>query len=220
MGLDFGFNKAKRYKDATLADIRRIETYDDWKKWNNKTYTQEEYLKEFSDGLPLPAQDIVDFYTGIIEKNQFAYTNLGNMCGWDNTYIYEAMTEFLEKSDDYHFIVPNEEAASEMLKWVNEELEKYKLTPVNIVHGITAPKRGNGSLIDLSGIIVRSEDEEDDEGDAEEKIVRLTEYTTIYIPSKGFDSYRYWDLRYFRDILLKVQATDFDNNIVWMYVSY
>ena len=87
MGLDFGFNIAKRYKDTTINELYMIEQYICWKKYNTNRYTLEEYLNEFCDGAELPSEDKIVFYEEEYERLGNTYDNYCNYCGWDNNFI-------------------------------------------------------------------------------------------------------------------------------------
>ena len=215
MGLDFGFNKARKYKNATVDDVYSVNRYYDWKKWNSENYTLEQYLDSFNDGRKLPDEDVIEFYMKEIEENGESYINIGNICGWDNTYITEYTTDVLDKIGDDLYGVKTQEEVKKLLEITNKELEKHELIPVYVKGGVCKKKNGENAVVELAKLIVSPEDDED-----MEQLFDLNDYTTIYLPKKGFDEYKRGALESFRDALLEIRKIDLDKNLVWFYVSY
>lgn len=216
MGIEFGFDKAKRYKDTTIQELRRIETYHNWKTWNSKAYTLEEYMEMYGESGPLPSQDKIDFYMNEYKKNKGDMTdNIGFICGWDNTYIAEAVIEKLHSvSNDYYgeYDGVTPEVIDELKNWVDEELKKHELTPVYIREGIAIDENNKETVVNLSRLVVENEDGDD-------FLFKINSYTRVFIPGEEFDGYKGNSLENFRKILDKVSDVDQNEYIVWFFVS-
>ena len=213
MGLDFGFNIAKRYKDTTVEELYIIEQYINWKKYNAKRYTLEEYLNEFCDGAELPSEDKIVFYEEEYERLGNTYDNYCNYCGWDNSFISEQIAGELNQITEGVYEGVTVEVIDTLLSWINTLLEKNRLIPYQIVSGIKQAKNGKETVIKLSGLIVENEEEA-------RLVIPVGEYTTVYIPTKEYDEYKRDTLEALNQDLYNLKKTDFEQNIVWFYVSY
>ena len=213
MGLDFGFNIAKRYKDTTVNELYMIEQYICWKKYNAKRYTLEEYLNEFCDGAELPSEDKIVFYEEEYEHLGSTYENFCNYCGWDNSFISEQIAGELNWIKEGVYEGVTVEVIDKLLSWIDTLLEKNRLIPYQIVSGIKQAKNDEEAVIKLSGLIVENDEEE-------RLVIPVGEYTTVYIPTKEYDEYKRDTLEALNQDLYNLKKTDFEQNIVWFYVSY
>lgn len=213
MGLDFGFNIAKRYKDTTVNELYMIEQYICWKKYNTEHYTLEEYLDEFCDGAALPSEDKIAFYEKEYERLGNTYDNYCNYCGWDNSFISEQIAGELNQITEGVYEGVTVEVIDKLLSWIDTLLEKNRLIPYQIVSGIKQAKNDEEAVIKLSGLIVENDEEE-------RLVIPVGEYTTVYIPTKEYDEYKKGILEALNQDLYNLKKTDFEQNIVWFYVSY
>lgn len=210
MSFEFGFQRAKRYKDTTYREINRIENYIAWKKWNSERYTLEEYLKEFSDGGPMPSEDKVKFYTDICEKNGEIAENLFYFCGWDNEFLCSDITNRISPPVTDGIYVLDKDDINEIDKLMKDYSEDNSLIPMRIVEGVTKDKDGKESIEKLSRLILETEDED-------HVVMEVKDYTQIFVPSKDFDFGRYGVINCAVKNFEKVKATDLNEYIVWFY---
>ena len=214
MGLDFGFNKAKRYKDSSVEDVLRVRRYIDWKNWHSNHYTLEEYLAEFSDCTALPEKDVIDFYMNEEKENGECYENIGNICGWDNSEFSAAIAEDLrESSFEGIYVGVTKEFCERTLSWIDYRLEKNRLIPVTVAGGIYINNSGERVIADLEQLLVCDENDE-------QKIFDLNDGITIFIPSREYNEYKLSALKNLRNIILEIQEIDLDQYCIWYYVSY
>lgn len=213
MGLDFGFNKAKKYKDTTVLELYTIQSIFDWESWNSKTYSLEDYLDEYCGNHQLPEQDKIDFYRQLKNVRGAIWQNVRNLCGWDNLYLCNEVASHLTEVREGKFTGITPKVLSELYAFVDEELDRNRLIPVSVLKGIRDTDNGEEAMFPLTGLVVEDENENN-------FIHRINEYSTIYIPSKGYDDWKHAALLSFRESLDLVSALDPEDYIVWYYVSY
>lgn len=68
MGLDMFLERTKRYKDATMRDVAKIDSLISYQQYAKETGNPHNYnLKDWCGdyAVDLPAQDVIDFYTSL-----------------------------------------------------------------------------------------------------------------------------------------------------------
>lgn len=212
MGYEFFFDKAKKFKNATIADIDKVKSYRNWFLWNRPGYeTFEKYAESAGITPELPDQEIVDYY---LAKDDDITENVGFICGWDNAYIAGVVKDTLKKKlSDEMFEVTDKEEIQKLLKWTDDELEKHRLIPVVVRGAVKASENGEGAVAKVAKLIIENED-------GDQILYDVSYDQEIYVPSKGFDEYKKGALLHFKEMLEEILKIDFNEYFVWFEASY
>lgn len=205
MGFEMGFNKIEKYPGATIEDMFVALSYRSWDRWNRPGYkTFDAYMKAYNEEAEykMPSQEVVDFYN----REEDLDSDLGFICGWENAELAHRTADHLKKISENRYQVVDRESIDEIIKEIDVELERHKLTPAYVTGGITE----DGKLVELTKLIVQ-----DEYGDGEEKLFDVSDDQVVFVPSRFFDEDRKNTLEYYRSVLEKVKTVDLDKYFVW-----
>ena len=204
MGFEMGFNKIEKYPGATIEDVFVALSYRSWDRWNRPGYkTFDDYMKAYyEEDYKMPSQEVIDFYN----REDDLDSDLGFICGWENTELAHRTADHLKKISENRYQVVDRESVDEIIKEIDVELERHKLTPAFITGGITE----DGKVVELTKLIVQ-----DEYGDGEEKLFDVSCDQVVFIPSRFFDEDRRNTLEYYRSVLERVKTVDLDKYFVW-----